>query len=128
MKKRKKTYLNLIREVDADFFIVHGRHGKEREKDKNDFSVYPECVKTNKVIIANGDVTSADQITYLKSIGVRGAMIGRAAVANPHIFFYSKTIKVLFTTRDGVSQFQEFFLIGKKKLVSHRRTSVRKCN
>ena len=85
-EKQKKVYLNLIKEVDADFFIVHARHGKENSKDPADFNVYPECVKTNKVIIANGDITTKEQIEYLKSIGVKGVMIGRAAVKNPNIF------------------------------------------
>ena len=85
-EKDKKTYLNLIKEVDADFFIVHARHGKETYDNKSDFDVYKECVKTNKVIIANGDIKNRDQINYLKSLGVKGAMIGRAAVVNPLIF------------------------------------------
>jgi tRNA-dihydrouridine synthase B len=85
-EKEKKTYLNLIREIDADFFIVHARHGKERDKDPADFRIYRDCVKTGKVIIANGDITTKKQLEFLKSIGVRGAMIGRAAVNDPSIF------------------------------------------
>ena len=82
-EKEKKVYLNLIKEVDADFFIVHARHGKETYKDPADFTVYDECVKTNKRIIANGDINTKEQMEYLKSIGVKGAMIGRAALKNP---------------------------------------------
>ncbi len=52
-EKEKKVYLNLINEVDADFFIVHARHGQETYEDPVDSSVYEECVKTNKIIIAN---------------------------------------------------------------------------
>ena len=85
-EKDKKSYLNLIKEVDADFFIVHARHGKERDKNPADFSVYKNCVETKKVIIANGDITTKEQIELLKSIGVKGAMIGRAAVEDPTIF------------------------------------------
>lgn len=85
-EKQNKTYLNLIKEVDADFFIVHARHGKERDKNPADFSVYPECVQTKKRIIANGDIKTIEQIKYLKSIGIKGAMIGRAAIKNPNIF------------------------------------------
>ncbi|USN45308.1 MAG: tRNA-dihydrouridine synthase family protein [Candidatus Woesearchaeota archaeon] len=85
-EKEKKIYLKLIREVDADFFIVHARHGKEREEDPADTSVYPECVATGKIIIANGDIQTKKQIEELNAMGVRGAMIGRAAVNNPKIF------------------------------------------
>ena len=85
-EKNKKTYLNLIKEVDADFFIIHARHGKERDKNPADFSVYEKCVQTGKIIIANGDIKTKEQIEYLKSIGVKGAMIGREALDNPQIF------------------------------------------
>lgn len=85
-EKEKKTYLNLINEADADFFIVHARHGKETNKDPADFQVYKRCVETNKIIIANGDIKTKEQIQYLKSLGIKGAMIGRAALKNPSIF------------------------------------------
>lgn len=85
-EKDKKTYLNLIKNVDADFFIIHARHGKENNKNPSDFSVYEECVQTGKVIIANGDISTKEHIVFLKSIGVAGAMIGRLAVENPQIF------------------------------------------
>lgn len=85
-EKDKKIYLNLIKEVDADFFIVHARHGKDNYKNPADFSVYKECVATNKIIIANGDIKTKEQIEFLKSIGVKGAMIGYAAIKNPAIF------------------------------------------
>jgi tRNA-dihydrouridine synthase B len=85
-EKGKKTYLNLINEVDADYFIVHAKHGKESYTDPADFTIYADCVKTGKNIIANGDIKNKDQIEYLKSIGIKGAMIGRAAIKNPNIF------------------------------------------
>lgn len=85
-EKKNKTYLNLIKEVESDFFIVHARHGQETYNDPADFKVYKECVRTNKIIIANGDIKTKEQIQYLKSIGVKGAMIGRAALKNPDIF------------------------------------------
>jgi tRNA-dihydrouridine synthase B len=92
-EKEKKSYLNLIREVDADFFIVHAKHGKEHSMSPADFNVYKECVDTNKIIIANGDITKPEQIDYLKSIGVKGAMIGRAAIDDPAIFNKLKQVK-----------------------------------
>ena len=91
-EKEKKVYLNLIKELYVDFFIVHARHGKETSKNPADFSVYEECVKTNKVIIANGDIKTKEQIDYLKSIGVKGAMIGQAALKNPNIFNEIKVV------------------------------------
>jgi len=85
-EKQKKVYLSLIKDVDADFFIVHARHGKQTYKDKTDFSVYEECAKTGKTVIANGDIKTKEQVDYLKSVGVKGVMIGRAAIEDPLIF------------------------------------------
>lgn len=85
-EKEKKVYLNLLREVDADFFIVHARHGRQHYEEKADMSIYEACVKTGKIIIANGDIDSDEKISFLKRIGVRGAMIARSACYNPAIF------------------------------------------
>ncbi len=83
-EKNRKAYLNLIENVDADFFVVHARHGKETYADKADWSVFPECVKTGKNIIANGDIKTKEDIDKMKDC--KGVMIGRAAVNNPSIF------------------------------------------
>jgi tRNA-dihydrouridine synthase B len=91
-EKDNKAYLNLINNVDADFFIVHARHGKETYADKADRSVFPECVKTGKNIIANGDIKTKEDIEKLKDC--KGAMIGRAAIENPLIFAELKGIEV----------------------------------
>lgn len=85
-EKENKVYLNLIKGADADFFIVHGRHGKQTYVSCSDFSVYDECVKTGKSIIANGDIHSKEQVEDLKLRGLNGVMIGRAAITNPGIF------------------------------------------
>ena len=85
-EKSKKVYLNLLNSVDADFFIIHSRHGKEHYEAPADQSVYGDCVATGKTIIANGDINSKEQIDEFKKIGVSGVMIGRAAVRFPAIF------------------------------------------
>ena len=74
------------RDIEADFFIVHARYGQQTYAEPADFSVYEACVKTGREIIANGDIKTAEQIRSLKEIGVKGAMIGRAAVLDPGIF------------------------------------------
>ena len=85
-EKQKKVYLNLLNAATPDFFIVHSRHGSQKYAEPADFSVYKECVKTGKIIVANGDIVKKEQIDYLKSVGVQGAMLGRAGVWNPAIF------------------------------------------
>lgn len=93
-EKKSKIYLNLIKETNPDFFIVHARHGKENYADKSDFSVFKECVDLGKEIIANGDIDSITKVNELKKIGVKGVMIGRTAVINPCIFDELKGKKI----------------------------------
>ncbi|MFA6072575.1 MAG: tRNA-dihydrouridine synthase family protein [Candidatus Woesearchaeota archaeon] len=85
-EKERKVYLNLIDAIDADFFIIHARHGAQHYEESADYSIFKECVKLGKPIIANGDIEKKEQIDFLKSIGVKGAMIGRAAVRDIAIF------------------------------------------
>ncbi len=85
-EKEKKVYLNTIRGVPADYYIVHARHGGERYNKKADWAVFKECCSTGKPIIANGDIKTKQDVELLKSYGIAGVMIGRAAIANPAIF------------------------------------------
>ena len=93
-EKQRKNYLNLIENVDADFFIVHARHGKQGFNEEADLKVYPECVASGKSIIANGDIKTKEDVDSLKDIGGSGVMIGRVAIRNPGIFGIKKGIKV----------------------------------
>ena len=86
LEKEKKIYLNLIKETNPDFFIVHARSGEQSYEDDADYSIFKECVSLGKEIIANGDIDSIEKVRELKKTGVRGVMIGRKAVTNPAIF------------------------------------------
>lgn len=90
--KENKVYLHLIDAVNADFFVVHGRYGLQTYGEPSDFNIFADCVKTGKKIIANGDIKTKEQITQLKDIGVKGVMIGRAAVSDMSIFNQLKGI------------------------------------
>jgi tRNA-dihydrouridine synthase B len=85
-EKEKGAYLNLIKSVDASFFVVHARTAKQTLDNHADFSVYSKCVDTGKRIVANGDIKTMKQIGELKTSGLFGAMIGRAAIGKPEIF------------------------------------------
>lgn len=84
--KEYKVYMKILESIDADFFVVHARHGAQSYESPADFGVYPECVATGREIIANGDISTAGQLDWLRDAGVKGAMIGRAAIADPSIF------------------------------------------
>ncbi|MBS3122040.1 tRNA-dihydrouridine synthase family protein [Candidatus Woesearchaeota archaeon] len=108
-EKEKKVYLNLIKAVNADFFVVHARYGSQTYLDKPDYSVFPECIeaadKSGKTIIANGDIDTKEKIEELRNMGVKGVMIGRAAVHNPAIFNVLKGISV-----PNIAQLKEDYL------------------
>ena len=85
-EKTRGAYLNILQNVDASFFVVHARFAMQTLKQPADFSVYPKCVETGKKIVANGDIRRKEQVCTLRDLGLYGAMIGRAAMANPKIF------------------------------------------
>jgi len=83
-EKERKAYLHLIDAVDAEFFVIHARHGRQSSAQPADWSVFPELVATGKRIIANGDISEPLHLQQLA--GVAGVMIGRAAVHDPCVF------------------------------------------
>ncbi len=89
-EKKQKTYMNLLKTVDADAFIVHARHARQNSKESADWSIFEECLATGKHIIPNGDISEREDIMYFKKLGIKEVMIGRAAVRNPSIFEYLK--------------------------------------
>lgn len=112
-EKQKKVYLNLINNVDADFFVVHARHGAQLYNSPADFIVYPECVDTGKMIVANGDIKTKEDVKILKSVGVKGVMIGRAMITNPCIF---NELKGLPVSKFGFELFEKY---GEKKYLKN---------
>ncbi len=87
-EKGLKVYLNSISDVEADFFVIHAKTAAQGSGEKEDYSVFPECVEeaNGKPIIANGGIDSAEAVDELRGMGVEGVMIGRAALNNPAIF------------------------------------------
>ena len=80
--------------MDADFFIVHARHGGQTYAEKADWSVYSECCETGKRLIANGDVKTKANVEILKTYGISGVMVGREAIKNPAVFNMLKGLHV----------------------------------
>jgi tRNA-dihydrouridine synthase B len=93
-EKERKVYLNILKNVEADFFVVHARHGRQSYIEPADWSVFPSCCDTGKKIIANGNIKTKEHVSLLKSYGCSGVMIGREAVKNPGIFGMLKGMKV----------------------------------
>ena len=89
-EQKNKTYLNLVKNVDADAFIVHARHARQSSREAADWSIFEECLLTEKHIVPNGDISEREHIAHFKQLGVKEVMIGRAAVRNPSVFSYLK--------------------------------------
>jgi tRNA-dihydrouridine synthase B len=87
-EKDNKLYLNNLGGVDPDFFVVHAKHAAQSSGEKEDNSVYPECVEAARGIpvIANGGIETSEGIQSLWEMGVSGVMMGRPAMGNPAIF------------------------------------------
>ncbi len=96
LEKEHKVYLHLLHEVDADAFIVHARHARQKSSEAADWSIFSECLDTGKHIIPNGDISTLEDILYFKKLGIKEVMIGRAAVHNPSIFQFLKGGKLDF--------------------------------
>jgi len=92
IEKENKLYLNNLGGVDPDFFVVHAKHAAQGSGEKEDNSVYPECVEVARGIpvIANGGIETPKMVRSLMEMGVGGVMMGRPALGNPAIFDYLK--------------------------------------
>jgi len=85
-EKERGAYLNLIKNVDASFFIVHARTANQTDKDPADVSVYKRCIATGKMIVANGGIRTREDVLQMEESGMHGAMVGKMAIDNPNIF------------------------------------------
>jgi tRNA-dihydrouridine synthase len=87
-EKDNRLYLNNLGWVDPDFFVVHAKHAAKSSGEKEDNSVYPECVEAARGIpvIANGGIETPEMVQSLVEMGVGGVMMGRPAMRNPAIF------------------------------------------
>jgi tRNA-dihydrouridine synthase B len=89
-EKKHKVYLRILENIDTDYFILNPKHGMQDSSEKEDESVYPECVTLCKSrgipLIANGGVNSIKKVQELEKIGLSGVMIGRGAMKDPSIF------------------------------------------
>jgi tRNA-dihydrouridine synthase len=99
-----KVYLKLIQGVDAEYYIVHAKHGMQTSQEDTNYSILPECIDAAKSkgreVIANGGIDSREKVDLLKKMGAGGVMIGRAAMNNPSIFDLLKGKK--FPTREVI--------------------------
>ena len=110
-----KVYLSVIELANEtlDYLIVHGRHAKQRSRDRPTWSAIGEVKARARIpIIGNGDVkTRADLERMVHETGCDGVMVARAAIENPWIFreLAGRTARATFT-RDDVDAAERTYL------------------
>jgi tRNA-dihydrouridine synthase B len=81
------TTARLLEECGIQAIAVHGRTKAQGYGGLADWDVIGEVAAAVKVpVIGNGDVSSAEDVQRRIATGVRGVMIGRAAMCAPWIF------------------------------------------
>ena len=108
-----------LQDVGCQAIAIHGRTRSQMYKGDADWS-YIEQVKNNQrmhiPVFANGDINTPERAMYVRdSLGLDGAMIGRASIGNPWFF---KEVKHFFTTGNHLepSSIQERARIAKRHL------------
>jgi len=108
-----------LQDVGCQAIAIHGRTRSQMYKGDADWS-YIEQVKNNQrmhiPVFANGDINTPEKAMYVRdSLGLDGAMIGRASIGNPWFF---KEVKHFFNTGKHLksSSIQERARVAKRHL------------
>ncbi|HRQ91179.1 MAG TPA: tRNA-dihydrouridine synthase, partial [Bacteroidia bacterium] len=82
----------ILEDCGMEAIAVHGRTRAQGYSGEADWEVIDRCARAVSIpIIGNGDIASGQDIAHRKATtGVRGAMIGRAAMSYPWIFREAK--------------------------------------
>lgn len=81
-------FMRRIEDAGADGLALHARYTSARHNGPADWDLIGQVKAALRIpVIGNGGVTTAAQaMDYLRTYGVDGVMIGRAAIGNPWIF------------------------------------------
>ena len=78
-----------LQDVGCRAIAIHGRTRAQMYKGEADWT-YIEKVKNNQrmhiPVFANGDINTPEKAQQIKTLGLDGAMIGRASIGNPWFF------------------------------------------
>jgi len=85
--KNAPTIAKIAEDSGIKTLFIHGRTREDRYKGNAEYDTISKVVDTVSIpVIANGDVTSAQQASdVIKHTGAKGVMIGRATQGNPWI-------------------------------------------
>ena len=78
-----------LQDAGCKAIAIHGRTRAQMYKGEADWT-YIEKVKNNPrmhiPVFANGDINTPEKAQHIKTLGLDGAMIGRASIGNPWFF------------------------------------------
>jgi tRNA-dihydrouridine synthase len=81
------TTARILEDAGVAALAVHGRTKEQGYSGAADWDVIAETAAAVKIpVIGNGDLTSAQDVAARMKTGVRGVMLGRAAMSAPWIF------------------------------------------
>ena len=96
-------FAKMCEDVGVDFITLHARTREQGYSGKVDKSAYKTLIDSvNIPVIWSGDIQNSKDVTYAKSIGCAGVMIGREALGNPEIFAKLKRKKATLTKQQIV--------------------------
>lgn len=80
-------FAKMCEDVGVDFITLHARTREQGYSGEVDKSAYKTLIDSVTIpVIWSGDIQTSKDVTYAKSIGCAGVMIGREALGNPEIF------------------------------------------
>ena len=81
------TTARILEDCGVQAVAVHGRTKEQGYRGEADWDVIAQVAAAVKIpVIGNGDIASAGDLERRRTTGIRGAMIGRAAMGAPWIF------------------------------------------
>lgn len=81
----------MLEQNGVAMFTVHCRTRKQAYEGKADWSWLPRIKEvTDLPLVANGDISTPEDVATVFDLGADGAMIGRGAIQNPWIFDQAK--------------------------------------
>ena len=96
-------FAKMCEDVGVNFITLHARTKEQGYSGQVDKSAYQTLINNVSIpVIWSGDIATASDVKYAKSIGCAGVMIGREALGNPEIFAKLKRKKVNVTKKEIV--------------------------
>ena len=85
--KNAVEFAKMAEDSGASAITVHGRTREQFYSGVADRELIKEVAEAVSIpVIANGDITSTEDIAYYKDSNVKGFMVGRGAIGRPEIF------------------------------------------